>query len=76
MTQHMIHLQDRRIKVVQVFSSSYVRGFRFLDSKFQMIFEIGSVSNTVTNIVLEDNEQIVGISAKLYSTYQAEYTDF
>jgi hypothetical protein len=41
-----------------------------------MIFEAGYVDCGSTNIVLEDNEQIVGISAKTYTTYQTLYTDF
>ena len=74
----MIDFQDRRIKVVQVFSNSYIYGFRFLDSKFQTIFEVGALSaNSVsTNIVLEDNEQIVGISAKNYTSHRTLWTDF
>ncbi len=76
MTKHMIPFQDRRIKVVQVFHSSYIYGFRFLDSNFQTIFEVGCLNCVSTNIVLEDNEQIVGISAKTYTTHRTLWTDF
>ncbi len=72
----MIPFEDRRIKMVQVFHSAYILGFRFYDSKFQTIFEVGSVSTNNTNIVLEDNEQIVGISAKTYTTYRTLWSDF
>jgi hypothetical protein len=72
----MIPFQDRRIKMVQVFHSSYIHGFRFLDSKLQTIFEVGILSVVSTNIVLEDNEQIVGISAKTYSSSRTLWTDF
>ena len=62
--------------MVQVFHSSFIRGFKFLDSKFQMIFEVGAFTNGSTNIVLEDNEQIVGISAKTFTTHKTLWTDF
>ena len=34
---------DRRlIRCVQVFHSSYIRGFKFLDKEFKVLYEIGT----------------------------------
>ena len=73
----MIPFQERRIKMVQIFHSSYINGFRFFDSKLHKIFEVGNINtDSGSNIVLEDNEQIVGISAKTYSGHRTLWTDF
>ena len=54
----------------------YIRGFRFLNTELKTITEIGFLSGSTDNVVLEDNEQILGISAKPYKSSQTCYTDF
>ncbi len=71
--------QDKKIKKVQIqHDASCIRGFKFFDKNQLLIFEIGEIkaTNTVTEVVLEENEQIIGVAYKLYSTYQTVYTDF
>jgi hypothetical protein len=46
-----------------------LEGFCFFDREGNVIFEIGKKTETVHKVVLKDNEQIIGIRAKLYKNY-------
>ena len=37
-----INFDRRLIRCVQVFHSSYIRGFKFLDKEFKVLYEIGT----------------------------------
>lgn len=87
MSTHWINYDGRRIKKIQVFTmmDNHIDGFRFydvhqsfFDPKFAAVpfFEIGAFNGWIKEIVLADNEQIVGITAKLRHNNPAIYTDF
>ncbi len=53
-------------------------GFSFFDKNGALLYKIGNTwsgENTET-VLLEENEVIVGVVAKLYANYQSAYTDF
>ncbi len=56
-----------RIKTVDIYYGDGVRGFRFFDRYFRLIFEIGYIESwlNVKTVVLADNEVIIGVAAKL-----------
>ena len=63
--------------MIQVYyNRDYIRGFRFLDTELKTITEIGSLSGNTENVVLKDDEQILGISAKQSRCFETCYTDF
>jgi hypothetical protein len=57
---------------------SFLLGFKFFDNNNTLLFEVGNTSatGTMTPVSIAADEQIIGVKAKLYSTYQAMYTDF
>ena len=63
--------------MIQVYyNRDYIRGFRFLDTELKTITEIGTWSGNTENVVLKDDEQILGISAKQSRNFETCYTDF
>ena len=70
--------EGRQIKSAQIFCNNVLNleGFCFFDREGNVIFEIGKKTETVHKVVLKDNEQIIGIRAKLYKNYQTVYSDF
>ena len=63
--------------MIQVYyNRDYIRGFRFLDTELKTITEIGTWSGNTENVVLKDDEQILGISAKQSRSFETCYTDF
>ena len=65
-------------KKVQIYHSGNIFGFKFLDKWDVATFEIGYTASwfTVTEVALQDNEQIIGVQYRLHATYQTVYTDF
>jgi len=63
--------EGRQIKSAQIFCNNVLNleGFCFFDREGNVIFEIGKKTETVHKVVLKDNEQIIGIRAKLYKNY-------
>ncbi len=68
--------RDKKTKIVQIYcrncsnkwrssGGGFIRGFKFFDQNQTLIFKIGHVMyGTVTEVVLEDKEQIVGLVYK------------
>ena len=68
-----------RIKTVFIFyvNRLFVCGFQFFDQQNQLIWEIGyTKTDKKETLVLEDNEVIFGVVAKLDFGLQSAYTDF
>ncbi len=53
-----------------------VCGFKFFDINNTLLFEVGYTDCTMTPVLIAADEQIIGVKAKLYDTYQAIFTDF
>ena len=68
----------KKIKKIQIYHGTHISGFKFFDKKQALIFEIGSthLSLSVTEVVLENNEQIIGVAFKLYNSFKSVFTDF
>ena len=56
----------------------YVWGFKFFDGDNTLLFEVGETDSAcaVEKVFIDFDEQIIGVKAKLYSTYEAIYSDF
>ncbi len=66
---------------IHFYPNNCITGFSFLDKDGALLWEIGWAHEDVfkvykKTVVLEENEVIVGVVAKLSSDSQTEYTDF
>ena len=60
-----IHSQIRKVEIYH--NGRCILGFKFFDKKNTFLFEIGDTTNKLmTEVVIEENEQIIGVKAKLY----------
>ena len=68
--------QTRKVEIY-TYNSSHLWGFKFFDGNNTLLFEVGDTGHTLaaTELIGAD-EQIIGVKAKLYHTYQDIYTDF
>jgi hypothetical protein len=70
------------IKSVDIYFFNFhecIFGFKFYDKEHKLIFKIGAFDLSYsrdTVVVLEDNEVIFRVVAKLYENWQFSYTDF
>ncbi len=69
--------QTRKVEVY-CYGTTHLSGFKFFDINNTLLFEVGytDASRTMTPVLIAADEQIIGVKAKLYTTYQALYTDF
>ncbi len=68
-----------RSVTIHYFGTSCIGGFSFFDKDGALLWEIGCTTGSglkKETVVLEENEVIVGVVAKLYKRYQSAYTDF
>lgn len=71
--------EDAKIKSVAIYyGNGCIRAFEFFDAKGQVICQIGDIASdlNISTVVLEDNETIIGVDAKLRQGHQSAYTDF
>jgi hypothetical protein len=68
----------KKIRSVTIHYLSYIHGFCFFDKDGAWIWEIGDTRSVLKKetVLLEENEVIVGVVAKLLSDYQSAYADF
>ena len=70
---------NKRIKFIDVYKNgAFITGFMFFDKERGLIWQIGWIASwmTMTTVVLEDNEAIIGLTAKLCPGWKSMYTDF
>ncbi len=68
-----------KIRSVIIYSCDFIEGFSFFDKDGALLWEIGEIDESWSKketVVLEENEVIVGVVAKLWEDCQAAYTDF
>jgi len=74
----MMHLNVRRVDIYH--DSEHIYGFKFFDKNKSLVWNIGNLAWTmqVANVVLEENETIVGVAAKYLNKRNTRpvYTDF
>jgi hypothetical protein len=68
----------KTIRSVTIHYKKCISGFSFFDKRGARLWQIGWIdqSHRAEKVVLEENEVIVGVVAKLYQGYQSAYTDF
>jgi len=67
-----------RIKIVHVYYGSFIVGFKFFDKDHSQIWDIGEVDQKeckVDEVVLNEKERIVGVSAKLWGGSKSIYSN-
>ncbi len=67
-----------KMRSVTIHYLSYIVGFCFFDKDGALLWEIGSTLSywSKETVVLEENEVILGVVAKLYPNAQSAYTYF
>ncbi len=67
-----------RIRLVNIYYSRYIHGFSFLDKDGALLWEIGHTASNYKyeTVLLEENERIIGVVAKLWGGWQTAYSDF
>ena len=76
-TEHMLPDNMKTTKVQIHYIGSYISGFKFFSSDF-LFFEIGNTNpnTTVIEVLLLNNEQIIGVVFKSHPVWQTLYSDF
>ncbi len=68
------------IREVTIYYLGCIGGFEFFDNDGALLWKIGDTDPDdeveTETVLLEENEVIVGVVAKLYSRWQTSYTDF
>ncbi len=62
--------------VIDNAENCHIYGFEFFDKNNNLLFKVGGCSTKDKEIILEDDERIIGFKAKLYPGHQSVYTDF
>jgi hypothetical protein len=68
-----------KIRSVSIHYLGCINGFSFFDKDKKLLWKIGNTTNRtncVKTVVIEENEVIVGVVAKLYPNLQSLYSDF
>ncbi len=67
-----------KIRSVTIHYRSFIWGFSFFDKDKKPLWKIGSTHRNWKNetVLLEENEVIVGVVARLYPSGLSAYTDF
>ncbi len=66
-----------KIRSVTIYYYNCIFGFSFFDKDGEELLKIGCTTyGKKETVVLEENEVIVGVAAKLYDDWLSEYTDF
>ena len=67
----------KKIKRAVIYNDGdYIDGFEFFDKNNNLLLKVGDCSNKDKEIILEDDERIIGFKAKLYPNWQSIYSDF
>ena len=66
----------KQTRKVEVYNGAHLHGFKFFDINNTLLFEVGITSGTKSTVLIAADEQIIGVRAKLFNTYQDVYTDF
>ncbi len=61
----------KKIKRVVIYNNSncYIDGFEFFDKNNNLLLKLGYCVTKDKEIILEDDERIIGFKAKLYPNY-------
>jgi hypothetical protein len=70
------HKKTRKVQIY-TFGSHCVCGFKFFDKNSVQLFEVGLFFlNEFKEVAIKENQQIIGIVARLSPGYNSYYTDF
>jgi hypothetical protein len=77
MMQADAHNKIRSVTIHYYYCLHYICGFCFFDKDGALLWKIGYTGSKLEEtVMLEENEVIVGVVAKLYPDWQSLYTDF
>ncbi len=68
-----------KIRSVTIHYSNCIGGFSFFDKEGALLWKIGDTTDSyykVENVLIEENERIVGVVAKQYPGCHSVYTDW
>jgi hypothetical protein len=67
----MLDLAGKSVRKVEIYHDYQLKGFKFFDQNRDLILEVGYTGDSMTELVLEENERIVGLRASkhLYSDF-------
>jgi hypothetical protein len=68
----------KKIKRVVIYNNSncHIHGFEFFNKNNNLLLKVGASPTKDKEIILEDDERIIGFKAKLYGGHQSVYSDF
>ncbi len=69
------HKKTRKVQIY-TFGSHCVCGFKFFDKNSVQLFEVGYLKKDFKEVAIEENQQIIGIVARLNQEWIDCYTDF
>ncbi len=76
---HMMPVgSNNKIRSVTIHYRDCIYGFSFFDKEGALLWKIGWIDSdfNVKTVLIEENERIVGVVAKLFDGYQSVYTDW
>ena len=60
----MLDLAGKSVRKVKIYHNLGLNGFEFFDQNEDLILEVGNCYHSMTELILEENERIVGFLAK------------
>ena len=69
------HKKTRKVQIY-INGNINVCGFKFFDTNSVQLFEVGAIKPEYKEVVIEENQQIIGIVARLLNNLNSAYTDF
>jgi hypothetical protein len=67
----------KKTRKVQIYTNGLnVCGFKFFDKNSVQLFRVGYFRNEFEEVAIEENQQIIGIVARLAQGFNSAYTDF
>lgn len=69
MQPYLLNLQGKTLRKVQMYhNSSCLCGMRFYDQNQSLVLEVGRIEETMNEVVLEEDERIIGFKARNNTT--------
>ncbi len=79
-THMMPEGSHNKIRSVRIYHDGhFINGFSFFDKEEALLWMIGRTNRSyfeVDTVLIDENEVIIGVVAKLYSGWQSVYTDW
>ncbi len=70
------HKKTRKVQIYTNARFNNVSGFKFFDKNSVQLFQVGYIEEDFKEVAIEENQQIIGIVARLLPGFNSLYTDF